>query len=314
MDRTWTTWPLLAVAVWSLAGCSDSRACRRLAAKKAAEKAAAEAEASGAVAAGDTVVIVEGEVPYGEPWIEVVEAPSPEAAPQPTVRAPVATPAAAPKARTVRTPVPSLGRPGYVVFEEDGRLWVFRTGSGDLLDFLASGEPAKSITLVGAGPGGRTLRGPDRETVDGYLDVVGRPTAPTAASFARPGFHVEERDGRLWVFEEGSKELAAFLASGEPAQRVTQVGAGPEGRTLIGADRETLASYRAAVRYGRPGFAVFADDGRLWVFRTGTEDLHGFLAVGEPAKSVTLIGAGPAGETVRAPDRDVIAAWLAALE
>ena len=47
-------------------------------------------------------------------------------------------------------------------------LWVFRTGSDALGEFLASGEPAKSVTRIGAGPDGLTLRGPDRAVLDAY--------------------------------------------------------------------------------------------------------------------------------------------------
>jgi len=65
----------------------------------------------------------------------------------------------------------------------------------------------------------------------------------------------------------------------------------------------------AAWKYGRPGFAVFMDDGRLWILREGSEDLATYLRVGEPAKSVTRIGVGPAGETIRSSDVETINDW-----
>ena len=34
--------------------------------------------------------------------------------------------------------------------------------------FLESGEPAMSVTRIGAGPDGLTLRGPDRDVLDAY--------------------------------------------------------------------------------------------------------------------------------------------------
>ena len=140
-----------------------------------------------------------------------------------------------------------------------------------------------------------------------------KPARRPSATLSRPGFQVFEDDGRIWVLRDGSEDLKEFLAVGEPAKSVTLVGAGPEGRTLIGPSREVLDSYRASIRYGAPGFAVFLDDGRLWVLREGSDDLKDFLSVGEPAKSVTLIGVGPDGQTVRAPDRATADAWLAAI-
>ena len=42
---------------------------------------------------------------------------------------------------------------------------------------------------------------------------------------------------------------------------------------------------------------VFADDGRLWIFKSGSKSLQQFQAKGEPAKRVTLIGSGPDGKS-----------------
>ena len=42
------------------------------------------------------------------------------------------------------------------------------------------------------------------------LALTGCATAPTAASYAKPGFVTEVRDGRLWVFRAGSKDLEEF--------------------------------------------------------------------------------------------------------
>lgn len=64
--------------------------------------------------------------------------------------------------------------------------------------------------------------------------------------------------------------------------------------------------------YNKPGFVAEVHKGRLWVFREGSEALKQFKEVGEPAKSVTLIGVGPNGMTVRSDDKAVIEAYLAA--
>ena len=52
----------------------------------------------------------------------------------------------------------------------------------------------------------------------------------------------------------------------------------------------------------------------LWVLRTESDDLATYLRFGEPAKSVTRIGAGPDGQTVRSSDTGTLEAWLAALQ
>jgi hypothetical protein len=67
-----------------------------------------------------------------------------------------------------------------------------------------------------------------------------------SASHNKPGFVTEVKDGRLWVFREGSRELTAYRTHGEPAQMVTRVGAGPKGMTIRAADTKTIDDYLAA--------------------------------------------------------------------
>ena len=66
----------------------------------------------------------------------------------------------------------SYQRPGFKVFEEDGRLWVFREGSEALKTYEEKGEPAKSVTRIGVGPERKTVRSSDTETIDAYLRAV----------------------------------------------------------------------------------------------------------------------------------------------
>ncbi|MEX2214384.1 MAG: hypothetical protein WD768_09670 [Phycisphaeraceae bacterium] len=61
--------------------------------------------------------------------------------------------------------------------------------------------------------------------------------------YAKTGYVVEEKEGRLWVFAEGSKELAEYQSTGDMAKRITRIGAGPEGKTIIGPDAETIDGY-----------------------------------------------------------------------
>lgn len=86
-------------------------------------------------------------------------------------------PGAGPEGMTLKAPDAEtadaylLAKPGFVVMIEDGRLWVFRDGSKELGQFREHGELAKHIIRPGAGPGGMTLKAPDAETADAYLQV-----------------------------------------------------------------------------------------------------------------------------------------------
>jgi len=64
-----------------------------------------------------------------------------------------------------------------------------------------------------------------------------------AGEYDKPGFVTEVEDGRLWVFEQGSKELEQFREHGEPAKQFTLIGAGPDGMTIKAARQETLDAY-----------------------------------------------------------------------
>lgn len=60
-------------------------------------------------------------------------------------------------------------KPGFVVIEHKGSLWVFREGSSELTEFRAQGAPAKHVVRPAAGPMGMTLRAVDAETIGAYL-------------------------------------------------------------------------------------------------------------------------------------------------
>ena len=68
---------------------------------------------------------------------------------------------------------------------------------------------------------------------------------------------------------------------------MTWPAAGPNNITLKGADEETLQAYIAA----KTGFDTTIEDGRIWVFRNGSDELADFKKNGEPAKCVTRPGA-----------------------
>jgi uncharacterized protein (TIGR03000 family) len=125
---------------------------------------------------------------------------------------------------------------------------------------------------------------------------------------AKEGFAVEKHEGRLWVFREGSKELAEFKKSGPPEKHVARVNAAPLKLTVKAPDIATLEEYLTT----KPGFVTRYDDGRLWVFRKGSKELASFQKDGELAKHVIRPGAGPRGMTLKAPDRETMDAYLKA--
>lgn len=188
------------------------------------------------------------------------------------------------------------GRPGFTVIPAaDNRIWVFRDGSKELDEFRSKGELVKFVTRPGAGPGGMTVRAPDADTILSY-------------AVAREGFTTHVRENRIWVFRPGSKELAEFEKSGEPAKSVTRPGVGPMRMTVKGPDANTITEYVCTKR----GFVTKYDDGRIWAFRKGSKELAEFEKQGELAKHVTRPGVGPGGMTVKAPDSATILDYVVA--
>lgn len=129
--------------------------------------------------------------------------------------------------------VAMYAKAGFVVLEEEGRLWVFREGSDDLAAFQESGEPATQVVRPLAAPGGVTVKSTESATIDEYLTTL-------------PGFHTQMEEGRLWVFKAGSAELDSFLQTGEPAKQVVRPLAGPFGLTIKAVSSEVIDEYLAA--------------------------------------------------------------------
>jgi hypothetical protein len=170
-----------------------------------------------------------------------------------------------------RLPAPGTGlygKPGFITFLEDGRLWILKPGEK---------KSDKHITLVGAGPGGMTVKAAEKDTALSYL-------------YHKPGFDVEVVDGRLWVLRPGQEKSE---------KHITLVGAGPRRMTMKALDRDTALHYIAS----KPGFNVEVENGRLWVLRPGQE---------KSEKHITLVGAGPRNTTVKALDKNTAIHYLAA--
>ena len=140
---------------------------------------------------------------------------------------------------------------GFYVQEEDGRLWVFHIHSEELGAFLADGDLAQRVTRVSAGPGGETIMSGSAADIDAYLAVAKPAPAEGTDVPQNDGIPVKEgfvtmiEDGRLWIFKQGSEELAEYKKSGDLAQRVTRVSAGPKGMTVMAPDAETIDAYLA---------------------------------------------------------------------
>jgi len=71
-------------------------------------------------------------------------------------------------------------------------------------------------------------------------------STPMAQSYTKPGFVAEVKDGRLWVFREGSADLKEFREHGELTKMVTRIGAGPNGMTIRAGDAKDIDDYLAA--------------------------------------------------------------------
>lgn len=65
-----------------------------------------------------------------------------------------------------------------------------------------------------------------------------------------------------------------------------------------------------ADKFEKAGLHVTEEDGRIWVFKEGSDNMKMFEEVGEPAKQYTSIGSGPDGKTVKAADLDVLDQYL----
>jgi hypothetical protein len=186
---------------------------------------------------------------------------------------------------------------GFVTCVDDGRLWVFPEVSADLAEFYKVGEPAKHVIRPGVGPRGMTLKSPDTETLLAYV-------------VAKPGFFTKIDDGRLWVCKEGTEEAETIASGGELGKRVIRPAGGPLGMTINGPDNETIDEYLTA----KKGFATRLEEGRLWVFRAGSDELDEYDAGNESAKIAVRPGAGPGGMTIKSVEPETIVAYLAACD
>lgn len=130
--------------------------------------------------------------------------------------------------------------------------------------------------------------------------------AETQQAANNDDYYEVEHEGRLYVFDD-AETYKSFLATGETAYRKVRIGAGPNGETVVfgltDADKKkqdgiaAIDMYDGRLAGGEPFYGEVHHEGRLYVFNRW-QDLLDFKQVGEAPYRYTMIGVGPAGETV----------------
>lgn len=129
---------------------------------------------------------------------------------------------------------------------------------------------------------------------------------------AGPHYNVNDyyqvyKEGRIYIFDDLDTYLG-FLELGETPYRLTRIGAGPEGETVVFGLQKKDKSMRSGIgsvdlydgKADGAGFGFYGEvvkEGRVYVF-SDWADLKTFLKVGEAPYRYTNIGAGPKGETI----------------
>lgn len=113
-------------------------------------------------------------------------------------------------------------------------------------------------------------------------------------------------DGRIYAFYD-KKTFKEFMQVGETAYRLTRIGAGPNGETMVfgltkndkkkGADTPAVKLYEGKIKAADNFYAETIRHGRIYVFST-FEDMQTVRQFGHPNFFYTEIGSGPKGETV----------------
>lgn len=125
-----------------------------------------------------------------------------------------------------------------------------------------------------------------------------------AASIAEI-YEVHE-DGRIYAFYDRAL-YKEFLAVGETPFRLTRIGNGPNGETMVygltskdkkkGVNTPAVKLYEGQVKPADDFYAEMVRHGRIYVF-SAFEDMASVRQFGHPNFFYTEIGAGPSGETV----------------
>lgn len=140
----------------------------------------------------------------------------------------------------------TLNNDDYYEVHKDGRIYAF-TDEKLFRSWMQTGEIAYVATRIGHGPKGETVAmqlGKDETknmTKAGFKSDSEKMYSGEMTGREK-GFYGEiHREGRIWVFENG-KDLHEFQKSGEVPCGITNVGAGPSGKTVVYAQNCKAAS------------------------------------------------------------------------
>lgn len=150
-------------------------------------------------------------------------------APAPATASAAVSPASAPAPAAAST---QQAAEFYVVLPEDGRYYAF--GSFKLYqDYLAHGEVALTRTRIGAGPSGQTVVfGITKDDVKHGQPSTGERVYDGQLAPAADFYGEVFKGGRYYVFGD-LKQLLDFAAHGEVPYSFTDIGAGPNGATIV---------------------------------------------------------------------------------
>ena len=120
----------------------------------------------------------------------------------------------------------------YFEIAHEGRLYVFDDAK-TYLSFLEVGETSYRKVRIGAGPNGETvvfgLTSKDKKKTSGIAGV----DMYDGKLMGADKFYGEIMDeGRIYVFNDW-QELQTYKQTGEAAYRYTDIGAGPNGETVV---------------------------------------------------------------------------------
>ena len=114
------------------------------------------------------------------------------------------------------------------------------------------------------------------------------------------------KEGRIHVFY-GRALYKEFMSLGETAYRLTRIGEGPNGETMVfgltkkdkkkGANSPAVELYSKKTKQQGEFYAETRRHGRIYVFNTFA-DMKPVRMFGHPTFFYTEIGSGPKGETV----------------
>lgn len=126
----------------------------------------------------------------------------------------------------------------YYEIHKDGRIYAF-SDFKDYQIWQKTNEVPLVVTKIGAGPNGETIKlqlnkseAKAMEKTVGYKGAAQKMFEGELVGIEN-GFYAEViRAEKIWVFENG-KDLNAFQKSGEVPCGITNIGAGPEGKTVV---------------------------------------------------------------------------------